>query len=249
MTAPMSRDTAPAGSFESVYGVRRGWIDAIVACTVGMFPVFGVLLALADTHAATFTAMRQKVGPVGLPYTISFVLAAVLAERLAFDARRHGAPRHVFRWYALLGLWCFFVAGEHVSWGQAIVPYHTPFGYGHVNKFHAFNLHNLPVVDDLHEVFLLICGVAGLIGIRMASRPRTRFVGVPPALAPIVWTITGMVVLQIVCNIVYVPPLLGLIVFVFRYAIEFAIGITCLTTVWLNGRGLRRAWAAEAAGH
>src|SRR5262249_24437377 len=161
------------------------------------------------------------------PYTLSFIAASVLSARLARRARRFGEPGLVVRTYACFSVFCFLVAMEHISWGQAIVEYPTPFGIGRVNEQHQFNLHNLPGLNELHSSFPLVTGVAGLIGTRLGTNPRLRHVEVPPILTPVLWAITLMAALQIVNDLVLVSRLFNFIVFVLRYVIEFVIGLCC----------------------
>lgn len=239
---------APAPDFEAVYDVPRRrilWIDAVA---VALFPVFMLLLTFEATHHAAFVMLTDKLGVIGLPYTLSFLLASVLGARLAFEARRRGAPGRVFWTYLGLAAFCLFVGGEHISWGQAAVHYRTPFGYGKYNKFGLFNLHNLPVFDEAHSILLLVCGVAGLVSMSLWRNPRLQAVSVPPVLAPMVWAVTIMAVLQNLSDFdwFYISLAFDMNVFVMRYAIEFVIGLVCLLTIGLNGRLLRRTWREAA---
>lgn len=242
MPAPAAHD------FEALYHVPRRSIVWIDVAGVALFPLFFLMLTFEATHHFAFVALTHKLGVIGLPYTLSFVVGAVLAARLALDARRHGAPGRVFWTYAGLAAFCLFVGGEHISWGQAAYHYHTPFGYGRFNKFGLFNLHNLPVFDEAHSILLLVCGVAGLVSMRLWRNPRLTAVSVPPLLAPLVWAVTVMAGLENLTDKVYISFIFDMNVFVMRYAIELVIGVVCLLTIWLNGRLLRREWQAASVG-
>jgi hypothetical protein len=127
------------------------------------------------------------------------------------------------------------------------VHYHTPFGYGRFNKFGAFNLHNLPVFDEAHSILLLVCGVSGLVSMWLWwKRPSLRSVNVPMLLAPLVWAVFVMALMENLLDLVYIEFVFDMNVFTMRYAIEFVIGIVCLLTIWLNGRLLRREWETAA---
>jgi hypothetical protein len=152
----------------------------------------------------------------------------------------------VTRTYAVFAAFCCFVAMEHISWGQAIYEYPTPFGLHDVNVQGQFNVHNLPFVDDLHSFFLFLTGIVGLVGVRLGRSPRLRPVAVPPILTPLLWTITIMGALSVLTDVVLVTYLVDMTVMELRYAIEFVIGMTCLLYAWLNGRAMQRAWADAA---
>jgi len=231
-------------TFEQTYGVSRAWAVAINVIGIAIFPVFATLLSIEASHHLAYEALIKKLGVVGLPYTLSFLAACYLAATLARDAHRRREKPFVVRTYAVLSAFCFFVAMEHIAWGQEIVPYKTPFGIGRINEEGKFTVHNLPGIDELHSTFLLITGLVGLIGIWLGRRPRFAKVGVPSILAPILGAVTTVAALQVLTDVVYVSYHFDMTVFLLRYAIEFDIGLICLAYVWLNGKVMRREWAA-----
>ncbi len=233
--------------FERDYALPRRLAVAFNVVCIGICPLFAWLLVLEATHHTAWVFLTEKLGVVGLPYTLSFIAASLVSWKLARDASRHGEPKFVVRTYALFGVFTFLVAGEHISWGQAIHEYPTPFGLHDVNVQGQFNVHNLPIVDDLHSFFLFFTGAVGLIFVRLGRRPSLRHVAVPPILTAILWTVTIMGGLSVLSDIILMPFLMSMTIMELRYAIEFVIGVSCLLYAWLNGRAMRREWSGVVA--
>jgi len=64
----------------------------------------------------------------------------------------------------------FVMAMEEVSWTQWFFGFATPESVREVNLQHEFNLHNLPVIQDLNEWFLFVVGLVGFLWSRRAPR-------------------------------------------------------------------------------
>ena len=243
----MSRIDLALERFELDYALPRGLAIGFNVLGIAICPLFAWLLVLEATHHVTWVILTEKVGVLGFPYTLSFILAAIVSWRLSREASRHNEPRFVVRTYAIFAVFTFLVAMEHISWGQAIYEYPTPFGLHDVNVQGQFNVHNLPIIDDLHSFFLFFTGAVGLIGVRLGRRPNLRHVAVPPILTAMLWTVTIMGALSVICDVVLVPFLASMTIMELRYAIEFCIGLCCLLYAWLNGRAMRREWSVATA--
>ncbi len=221
--------------------------------SVKTFNVFAVLLVLGsasglmfhETYQWTFNFLTREHGPVELTTFLGFLAGAVLSARLALRARAHGEPRLVVLAYAGFALFCLLCWMEEISWGQALVYYATPFGLGNVNEQGEFNIHNLPGVVEFNDVFLLVFGLAGLVGIRVGSSPRLRKIPVPRVLGTFFVWISILSAFEVLIDVIYIQRTFDLIVGDLSEAIEMLGALSCFVYAWLNGRMLTREWSSS----
>lgn len=85
---------------------------------------------------------REQLGPAEVGAVIAFLIAGVLALRLAY--RTWGrVPLLYSAFYVCFGLGGIVMAGEEASWGQHWLKFETPGIVAEHNKQNEFNLHNL----------------------------------------------------------------------------------------------------------
>ena len=119
----------------------------------------------------------------------AFLLAAVANVIAAGRQRR---TRGGLPWFlAGLGLFCFVVAMEEISWGQRVLGYRPPSYFLEHNYQQEFNFHNVIDSDLRQDAFIGLIALYGL-ALPLASLlpwlkqwiPRARIVAPPTLLAP-----------------------------------------------------------------
>lgn len=93
-----------------------------------------------------------------------FLAAGVMGLRHAIRQRRLGD--------ALVGLFCLFVAGEEVSWGQRLIGYTPPAAFLEHNTQQELTLHNFR--DVLGQPKWLLAGILAGYGLLVPVAARTR---------------------------------------------------------------------------
>lgn len=116
-----------------------------------------------DTYAAAMQEDRLvEWWTVGL-----FLIAAIIRGR---DAIRQ---RHVFD--GLVALFCLFVAGEEISWGQRLLGFIPPASFLATNTQQEFNLHNFADIFGRPKWVLIAALMAyGVVLPLVAQIPRVR---------------------------------------------------------------------------
>jgi len=152
---------------------------------------------------------------------------------LAVRAARDGVGRTTVWGFALLGLLFLVMAMEEVSCAQWFLHFETPAGIRAVNEQGEFNLHNLPVIQDLNEWFVMAAGIVGLV----LSRRRDRGpLGVPRPLGSAFLLVALVGALELYT----LPwPIPGRPDEVITYEVEVAemvLGGAALGYMWLNAR-------------
>lgn len=221
------------------FGLPRGLFVAINVAAIALLATFAVLLALRDTHRATFNLIAEN-GPVENSTFACFLVAGVLGLLLAREAPRLAQPKRVGYFYAGFGVLSLVSAMEEISWGQSWFDYPTPWGLRDVNVQGELNVHNLPGAMDLNLVVLLGFGVLLLVGIALGRRAAWRPVAVPTVLLPIAITITVAGLVQVIAEQFLTLFSFDMVVTSLSEVVELLMGIACVMYVWLSRRRLRR---------
>ena len=115
-----------------------------------------------------------------------------------FGLRRAVQRRRVFD--GLVALFCVFVAGEEISWGQRLIGYAAPEFFLRANVQQEVNLHNLP--QSVQPGWFLMLALAGygvlLPVLAQGSAPRAflnRVGATPPLLALLPWYLAAILLL------------------------------------------------------
>ena len=121
-----------------------------------------VVLALSAAFMLTYIyrfdialAISREDGVIEWATTLLYLIATVV---FLVAARRFGF-RNV--WLLGLGLMCFFVAGEEISWGQRVIGVDTPEAIGSRNVQDELNLHN---IEGVHQNIRMVgAGIVSLL--------------------------------------------------------------------------------------
>lgn len=127
--------------------------------------IIGVLLALGAFSPQTFyTLMREDFWAEWCTF-LAFLTAAILA----FDGLMRRSSSNLERLvFAGLGLFCLFVAGEEISWGQRLFGFTPPEVFLRENYQQEFEIHNVLRVlsdSDIARSRWQVVTLAGLYGI------------------------------------------------------------------------------------
>ena len=145
--------------------------------------VYAALLAHPGSRDFA-VAMVQENRPVEL-LTFAFLMAAgVLAFRVARRMRERGKVPLVWLFHQAFGLAMIFIAMEEIAWGQHFLGFETPDRLEEINQQGETTLHNIGRLQGRSEVFRLVFGFAGLVGIWLYYQPPFTDIGVTPSLWP-----------------------------------------------------------------
>lgn len=152
----------------------------------------GAALALARIDPDAYRALVQEDRPVEWWTAVVFAAAGVVGALKAIRERR------VFD--GLVALFCLFVAGEEISWGQRLIGFTPPAAFLAHNTQQELNVHNFAELFGRPK-WSLIAALAGygflLPGVALWSRGRRLLdrLGATPPPAPLVPWFTAAVAL------------------------------------------------------
>ena len=240
----MRRDDA----FTRTYGVAPQWLSGLASTALVLVLALAVGLIRPDTRPAVRRLLTNETGPVELATFASFIVCALLASRLALEARGRDGARSVALVFALCAAAAGLAGMEEISWGQSLFDFPTPEWLNEINAQGETNLHNLDLVTDLSSASVLVMALAGLVATRFARRGRGACFVVPSALWPLFAMIAAMGTVETVNDLGWLDVTAAGIVGALSEAAELLLAIAFLVVAWLNRRRLHREWwgAADA---
>ncbi len=125
-----------------------------------LFAVLGSFLVLAERKSPLYTKLLQEDGWAEWATFTAFSIAAFFGIRAA---REVSAPRLARVSALLLGLFCLFVAGEEISWGQRLFGFRPPNFFLEQNYQQEANLHNL--LKNILDTRFMVMAIALSFGV------------------------------------------------------------------------------------
>ncbi len=139
-----------------------------------LFALLGSLLCLGEQRSGLYQRLLQEDGWAEWATFLAFAVAAYVGIRSFFDRERDQLARAAC---LALGLFCVFVAGEEISWGQRLLGFRPPNYFLEQNYQQEANLHNLlKNILDTRFVVLAIAlsyGVLAPFLARVTRWPQT----------------------------------------------------------------------------
>lgn len=223
-------------------GARRS--KGLLASLLPLDLIAALLLAVAALQPATFEAWMQEDGWAEWATVHAFAIAALLLARRAWTSETaEEGPRWLPRLgVAAVALFCVFIAGEEISWGQRLLAFEPPEIFLQENYQQELNVHNLLKdkdvagfeLDTRFLVALIAVGYGGLLPwLRKLGRarwlqPTIDAVAPPWQLAPFFGAIAWV-------ELSYPANLAG-------EACELALGLAFLTAAALTSEPKHERW-------
>jgi len=203
---------------------------------LGSLFLLGVLHDTPDIKSSWFYWLLKENHPVEL---LTFVFLMLASYRAILLARQQGGrKKEALLFYSSFAFLALFVAMEEIAWGQQFFGFQTPSLFNAINAQKEVTVHNIHILQGHSEVFRLGFGIAGLIGVSLASVPWFNEIHPPRILITWFVVITGHATLDLYEDYF---PLLGsserdLIFSELSEAVEMLIAIVAYLYILLNER-------------
>jgi|CXWL01.1.fsa_nt_gi hypothetical protein len=155
------------------YKVPSGFLWGVFVAPIIVLCLAVAFLACSSTRPWA-RWMLSEAHPVEWLQFFILIMTMVLVIRLLIHAR-HANRTVVIQgalFFMVLGI--FFVAMEEISWGQWVFGFETPEAIRSVNRQREMNIHNLPGIHALFEIFRVLYGIVGLWAMRFTASLRFR---------------------------------------------------------------------------
>jgi hypothetical protein len=163
---------------EETYNIRPHTKNAIISAPFIIIVFQAFFLFYPATREFGLWMLREN-HPIELLTFAFFVIGGIFGFSLAFKASKSGETKMVYGFYALFSMGLILVAMEEIAWGQWFFGFDTPEAWKLINLQGETTLHNISGLQGHSEIFRLIFGVGGLIGIALSFYPYFQKIGVP----------------------------------------------------------------------
>ena len=173
---------------------RAAWqhgLPALVAVVL-LDAMVLALVAIAAVDGALWSRLAREDGVIEWATVAAFALAGALHVAHARRAlRAHRAPRLELVGRAAFAVFCAFVAGEEISWGQRLFGFKPPDAFLERNYQQELNLHNVLMdesglgfaLESKHVVAFLAVAFAVALPLLVRWRPLAGARALAPPLA------------------------------------------------------------------
>jgi len=238
--------------------VKRGWFDracrhnglsrgvGVVLLLVPVLSLLGFGLPFGSPQTRPIARELLKEGNVVEWVGFAgFFLGGLYGLYLSNRLRKLGETKSLVRFYFIVSLVFIFLAMEEISWGQRAFGFNAPEVLRSINEQKETNFHNLPIIQDLNEWFLITVGVIGFIASTFQVQAKHWKRTVPPLLGFWFILLAFMVALDIGPWHHWLPEEMDFAVGWLIEVNETLLGIACLLWMVLNARILRGGAAAR----
>lgn len=221
-------------------------ISLLTAKTVVFLPFvilffYSLFLAIPFTRD-TAVALLEENGPIELLSFFFPMVGGVLGLMLVLQIKRHHESILVYGFYMLFSVGLLFIGLEEVAWGQWFFGFETPSYWKEVNNQNELTLHNLEIWEHHLEIFPLIFGLGGLIGVWLSCKQFLPKMTPPFILFPWFFIITAISALDLMHDFFVFQKQLDHLINYLDEVIEMMVGISGLLYIWLQKMKFTYEW-------
>ena len=196
-----------------------------------------IFLAYPETRSLTVW-MHQENHPIEILTFLIFLIAGIMGLQLSYKTKMAGEEIFVYGFYIFFSITLLFIAMEEIAWGQWFIGFETPEIWKSINMQEETTLHNIVGLQGHGEIFQLIFGIGGLVGILFSYNPRFEKIGSSILLLPWFIVISLYATLDLYND--YIPIQTGFDYYINMTdeLIELLIALSALLYIQLNSRKL-----------
>ncbi len=200
-----------------------------------LFLLTAIALAIPATRAATIWMLLEN-GPVEVITFLVLTIGGLYGLNLSWKLHRKGEHIGYVLFYAVFSLGILFTGLEEIAWGQQFWGFETPGAFKELNMQGETTLHNLPGFHGHTEVFRLLFGVGGLIGILLTKTSRLGKIGAPVILVGFFAVIAAHASIDVFDDIVKVPKFMEAATSKLAELVELLIAAAAFLYLYFNSQ-------------
>jgi len=194
-----------------------------------------IFLAYPQTRSLTVW-MHKENHPIELLTFFVFLIAGIKGLKLSYKMKMAGEEYLVYGFYTFFSIALLFIAMEEIAWGQCFIGFDTPEAWKAINMQGETTLHNIAGLQGHSEIFRLIFGIGGLIGLLFSYYPRFEKIGASILLLPWFATISIYAAIDVYNDYIPIQKAFDNYIHVTSELIELLIGLSALLYIQLNSR-------------
>ena len=217
-------------------------IKLIILFPYILFFFYSLFLAFPATRDVALWTLEEN-GPVELLTFVFAMIGGILGLVLGQQMREHREPMLVSGFYLTFAAGLIFLGMEEISWGQWFFGFETPMYWREINNQEELTLHNLALFNHHLEIFPLIFGLGGLVGVWLSFRSWVPHITPPFILFPWFLLITVVSAIDLIQDFYILQKQLDYLVNFLDEIIEMIVGVAGFFFIWLNKRSFVYQWS------
>jgi len=222
---------------ETTYGISSSSKNAIMVMPIICLFLAFLFLSIRATRSPMLWMLKENC-PIELCTFLALLGGGLYGLVFTYRLKQRAEALWVIGFYMLFSLSLIFVGMEEISWGQSFFRFKTPELVESINVQRELTLHNLQGLQGHSEVFRLIFGLGGLIGVMASCIPGTEKIGAPAILLPCFFVIITHAAVDFYDDILPIGLRFNLLMQRTSEVVELLIGVAGLLYVVLNARML-----------
>ena len=194
-----------------------------------------IFLAYPGTRALSVW-MHQENHPIEIITFLVFLMAGIMGLRLSYKIKMSTEKSLVYGFYLFFSIALLFIAMEEIAWGQWFIGFETPAAWKSINMQGETTLHNIVGLQGKSEIFQLIFGFGGLLGILLSYYPRFEKIGSSILLLPWFIIIILYATLDLYNDFIPIQARFDYYINMTDELIELLIALASLLYIQLNSR-------------
>ena len=199
--------------------------------------IYACLLILPPTRELAIWMLEEN-RPVELLSFIFAVLGGIFGLILVWQLKQQTRSLVPLLFYLAFAVGFLFLGAEEVAWGQWFVQFETPSAIQDINTQGELTLHNLAIFNDHLEIFPLVFGIAGLIGIWTNRFSSWRKVSAPYILLPWFVIITSISAIDLFQDFIVIQEQFDYLINYLDEVVEMLVAIAGFLYIRLNQKRL-----------
>lgn len=196
-----------------------------------------IFLAYPETRSYAIWMHREN-HPIELLTFLVFLIAGIKGLELSYKTKVAGEETFVYAFYIFFSIALLFIAMEEIAWGQWFLGFETPEAWKSINMQGETTLHNIGGLQGHSEIFRLIFGIGGLIGILFSYNSYFEKIGSSILLLPWFAIISLYAAIDVYNDWYPIQKMFDSYIHATAEMIELLIGLSAFLYIQLNFRKL-----------
>ncbi len=227
---------------EVVNSIKADHIKQSTAYFLMLLPIIimfldTIFLASPQTRSLTVW-MHKENHPIEILTFLVFLIAGIKGLKLSFKMKVAGEEHLVYGFYIFFSVALLFIAMEEIAWGQWLIGFETPETWKSINMQRETTLHNISGLQGHSEIFRLIFGIGGSIGLLISYNPRFEKIGASILLLPWFAIIVLYAAIDVYNDYIPIQKAFDYYIHITAELIELLIALSALLYIQLNSRKL-----------
>ena len=228
----------------STYGIRVKAVKAIMILPLLTVLLFTLILMFPGTRLFGWE-MIQENNLIELLTFLFLLIGGIKGMLLIGYLKKRVLNRYEVIFYTIFSLSLLLIAMEEIAWGQWFLGFDTPMFLKQINTQGETTLHNIQGLHGHSEIFRLIFGLGGTVGVFLSTYRPFQKIGAPFILLPYFIVVVAFASFDLYDDYYLTHIYIKYGNRAMSEVLEMIIGISSFLYIWLNARKIQNILEEE----